>query len=220
MNVHTNVESIPDIEIIQQITNGEKGLFEILIRRNNPFLYKIGRTFGYNPEDTKDLVQETFISAYLNLSKFENRSSLKTWLIKIMLNNCFQKQKKISFKNEIINSNTIYEKSTPMYANRQYADTNKIVTNGELRHVIETALHQIPVEYRMVFSLREIAGLNIAETADSLNITESNVKVRLSRAKSMLRKEIGKMYSPEDIYEFNLKHCAVNSVMNKINALK
>jgi RNA polymerase sigma factor (sigma-70 family) len=220
MNVGLKIESISDIEIIQQITNGETGLFEILIRRNNPFLYKIGRTYGYSPEDTKDLVQETFISAYLNLSKFENRSSLKTWLIKIMLNNCFQKQKKMSFKNEIINTGKIYEKSTPMYANHQYVDTNKIVTNCELRHVIEKALHQIPVEYRLVFSLREITGLNIVETAETLNITESNVKVRLSRAKSMLRKEIGKMYSPEDIYEFNFKYCVVNSVMNKINAFK
>jgi len=220
MNVENKVELFSDLEIIQKILNGDTGAFEILILRYNPFIHKTGRSYGYGPEDTKDLVQETFINAYLNLSKFENRSSFKTWLIKIMLNNCYQKQKKFSFKNEITTSNRIYEKSTPMYANHQYADTNKIVSNYELRHVIENALQQIPVEYRMVFSLREISGLNISETAEALSITETNVKVRLNRAKSMLRKEIGKMYSPEDIYEFNLKSFVANSVMEKINSLK
>ena len=219
MDIQKKVELLSDMEIIQKILNGEPALFEILIRRNNPFLYKTGRTYGYNAEDTKDLVQETFINAYLNLSKFEYRSSFKLWVIKIMLNNCFQKQKKLSFKNEIIGANAMYENATPMYAGHQYADTDKIVVNYELRHVIENALEQIAVEYRIVFSLREISGLTVAETAETLNITESNVKVRLNRAKSMLRKEIGKMYSPEDIYEFNLNHCVVNSVMSKILAL-
>ena len=90
----------PDIEIIQKIIAGEVELFEILIRRNNPFLYKTGRAYGYKHEDTQDLMQETFINAYLNLSKFENRWSFKTWIIRIMLNNYFQKQQKFSFKNE------------------------------------------------------------------------------------------------------------------------
>lgn len=70
----------------------------------------------------------------------------------------------------------------------------------------------------MVFSLREINGLNVSETADALNISESNVKVRLNRAKTMLRKEIEKSYSPNDIFEFNLIYCdaIVNRVMNDI----
>lgn len=220
MNAKKNDEVFSDLEIIQKVLNGETALFEILIRRNNPFLYKTGRTYGFNPEDTKDLVQETFINAYLSLSKFENRSSFKSWLIKIMLNNCFQKQKKFGFKNEIINSNMIYEKSMPMYTNQQHSDTNKTVINCELRHVIENALQHIPVDYRMVFSLREISGFNISETAEVLNITDTNVKVRLNRAKTMLRKEIGKMYNAADIYEFNLKYCVADSVMEKIISLE
>ncbi len=214
------IKIISDIEVIRKILSGEAALFEILIRRNNPFLYKTGRSYGYSHEDTQDLVQETLISAYLNLSKFENRSSFKTWIIKIMLNNCFQKQQKLSFKNEMINTNKIDEKSTPMYADHQYTDTNKMVLNRELRHVIENSLVQVPFEYRMVFSLRVINGLNTTETAEALNISESNVKVRLNRAKSMLRNEIEKIYTVEDIFEFNLIHCVVSRVMSGIEALK
>ena len=208
-----------DQELIQKIISGETKLYEILIRRYNPYLYKTGRSYNYDHEDTQDLMQETFINAYLNLSKFENRSTFKTWIIKIMLNNCYQKQKKLSFKNEKTYAGNINENSSPMYSNNQNSDTNKVVLNRELNHVIENALIQIPADYRIVFALREINGLSVSETAETLDINESNVKVRLNRAKSMLRKEIEKTYNSEEIFEFNLIYCdvIVEKVMNQIN---
>src|SRR6187399_1098746 len=112
-----------DPELIQNIIAGETKLYEILIRRYNPYLYKTGRSYNYDHEDTQDLMQETFINAYLNLSKFEHRSSFKTWIIKIMLNNCYQKQKKLSFKNEKTYAGNINENSSPMYSNNQNSDT-------------------------------------------------------------------------------------------------
>jgi RNA polymerase sigma factor (sigma-70 family) len=213
-------ETVTDTEIIQKIINGEIALFEILIRRNNALLYKTGRSYGYSHEDTQDLMQDTFINAYVSLSKFKNQSSFKTWIIKIMLNNCYHKQKKFSFKYET--SNTINEKSVPMFSNNKHTDATNEVVNRELNHVIEKSLEQIPNEYRMVFSLREITGLNVAETAETLNISESNVKVRLNRAKSMLRKQIENKYTAADIFDFNLIYCdaMVSRVMNAINKLK
>src|SRR5688500_7518983 len=89
-----------DIDIIQKILNGQSELFEILIRRNNPCLYKVGKSYGYRQEDVEDLMQETFISAYKRLASFQNRSSFKTWLTRIMLNHCYQKNHKFSFKYE------------------------------------------------------------------------------------------------------------------------
>lgn len=213
-----NKSELSEAKIIEKILKGEVALFELLIRRNNPFLYKTGRAYGYNHEDTEDLMQETFINAYLNLSKFESRSSFKTWLIKIMLNNCFQKRQKFSFKNEKAGSNVINEKSTPMYSGNKQADTGKNIINKELNYVIENSLEKVPEDYRMVFSMREINGLNVAETAELLNITPTNVKVRLNRAKAMLRNEIQKIYSPDEIFEFNAVYCdaMVNRVMIEI----
>lgn len=212
-------EQYTDKEVIQKILAGEVALFEIIIRRYNPYLYKTGRSYNYNHEDTQDLMQDTFIDAYTHLSGFENRSSLKTWMIKIMLNNCFKKQKKWSFKN--IRTADINDKSTPMFSNNQQTDVNKTILNKELNFVIEDALQKLPFNYRMVFTLREVNGLNVAETADTLAITETNVKVRLNRAKTMLRKEVEKSYSAEDIFEFNLIYCdaMVNNVMDKIKKL-
>ena len=64
-------EATAETEIISRIKEGETDLFEILIRRNNPFLYKIGMSYGYTHQDVEDLMQETFTAAYLNLERFK-----------------------------------------------------------------------------------------------------------------------------------------------------
>lgn len=218
--METRFEQYSDLEIIQKINDGEVKLFEILIRRYNSFLYKIGRTYRYNHQDTEDLMQDAYINAFFNLKKFENRSSFKTWFTRIMLNLCYQKKQKLSFKNEIVGNDFQNEKSKIMF--HQSTNNEKITVNKELGRVLENAIHEIPEGYRIVFTLRELNGLSVAETADALNISESNVKVRVNRAKAMLQKEIKKMYSPEEIFEFNLIYCdrMVEKVMAKINEIK
>jgi RNA polymerase sigma factor (sigma-70 family) len=208
-------EKFTEAEIIARILDGEKALYEIIVRRINPYLYKVGRSYNYNHEDTQDLMQDTLLDAYNNLKQFEGRSSFKTWIIRIMMNNCYRKKEKPSFKNEIIQD--INDNSKPMFVTTSN-DTDKIVQNRELNRIIENALGKIPFNYRMVFSLREVNELNVAETASLLSISEANVKVRLSRAKIMLRSEIEKMFTASELYEFNLKYCdsIVANVMKKI----
>ncbi len=211
-------DKLTEAAIIERILKGEKSLYELIVRRFNPYLYKIGRTYHYSHEDTQDLMQETFVDAYKSLAHFENRASFKTWIIRIMMNNCYRKREKSSFKNEIMQDANEY--STPLFTSRNN-DTEKIIQNRELGHIIEEALVKIPMDYRMVFSLREINGLNVSETAEMLDISESNVKVRLNRAKTMLRTEIENAYSASELFEFNLIYCdaMVENVMEKINKL-
>ena len=213
-------DTISEIELINRIRKGERELFEILIRRNNPYLYKLGMSYGYKHEDVEDLMQEAYIAAYLSLEKFEARSSFKTWITRIMLNQCYQKAQKLSFKFEKAND-ILNEKTTPMFESNQSTDTYRSVLNNELSNIIGSALISIPLEYRMVFSLRELNGMSTAETAEALEISETNVKVRLNRAKHMLREKVERMYTPEDIFEFNLIFCdkIVDEVMKSINKL-
>ena len=199
-------DNTTEIELIDRIRNGERELFEILIRRNNPYLYKIGRSYGYKHEDVEDLMQETFIAAFLHLEKFEGRSSFKTWVTRIMLNQCFQKTQKLSYKNEKAHA-ILNEKTTPMFESNRTTDTFSSVLNNELGNIVGNALMSLPFEYRMVFSLRELIGASITETAELLDISETNVKVRLNRAKHMLREKVWAKYSPDDIFEFNLIYC-------------
>lgn len=214
----TQFEKMTETEIIERILKGEKSLYELIVRRFNPYLYKVGRSYNYNHEDTQDLMQETFIDAYKNLAQFERRSSFKTWIIRIMLNNCYRKKEKSSFKNEI--PKEVNDNSKPLFAGTG-SDTGDMIQNRELGNIIESALSKIPFDYRMVFSLREINGLSVSETAGLLNISESNVKVRLNRSKAMLRNEIEKTYSAGELYEFNLIYCdaMVEHVMKIINEI-
>ena len=212
-----NIQQYSESEIISKILSGNSAMFEKLIRRYNPFIYKVGRGYGYNHQDTEDLMQETFINAYQNLSKFENRSSFKTWIIRIMLNNCYHKSQHNYQKNPTIEI-SVNKNPGSMFLTTNNIQPDKSVINKELNNVIEASLNKLPDDYRITFTLRELAGLSVAETAELMNITASNVKVRLNRAKMMLRKEIEKIYSSEDIYEFNLIYCdkIVDSIMDKI----
>jgi len=205
MNEIKTDQQSTDIEIIQKVLSGQTPLFEIIIRRYNPYLHKVGMSYGFSHEDTQDLMQETFVSSFLNLSKFENRSSFKTWIITIMLRNCIRKKQKFSYKNELVS--TISDNSIPMFSASKDNDINKEIANRELSQLIEKALIKVPEAYRMVFILREVNGLSTIETAEALQITETNVKVRLNRAKTMLRMELEKTYSREEIFEFNLIYC-------------
>ncbi|PJR04202.1 sigma-70 family RNA polymerase sigma factor [Avrilella dinanensis] len=211
-------EKLTETEIIERVLKGEKSLYELIVRRFNAYLYKIGRSYNYNHEDTQDLMQDTYIDAFKSLSQFENRSSFKTWIIRIMMNNCYRKREKSSFRNEIMQD--VNEHATPMFTNRNN-ETDKVIQSRELGTIIENSLVKIPLDYRMVFSLREINGLNVSETAAMLNISEANVKVRLNRAKTMLRSEIENAYSASELFEFNLIYCdaMVENVMKKINEL-
>jgi len=217
--VYRSVAQYPDGEVIKGILSGNKSLFEILIRRYNPDLYKIGRGYGYNHQDTEDLMQEVFINSFQSLAKFQNRSSFKTWLIRIMLNECYHKSKKLSYQKVSPAEISVDKNSGSMFLTTNNSNPGRSVVNKELKNVIEAALKNLPEDYRMTFTLRELTGLSVSDTAELLHITASNVKVRLNRAKVMLRKEIEKVYSPEDIYEFNLIYCdrIVNEVMKKIN---
>lgn len=211
-------ESFSEQELIERILDGEKKLYEIIVRRFNPYLYKIGRSYNFSHEDTEDLMQDSFVDAYKNLSQFEARSGFKTWLIRIMLNNCFRKKSKSSFKNETMKE--ITDSDRPLYS-QSGEDTANLVSRRELNSIIETAMAQLPHEYRMIFSLREINGCSVAETAELLNISEANVKVRLNRTKTMLRNNIENDFIGENIFEFNLVYCSamVNRVMNEIKNL-
>lgn len=212
-------ETYSDWDIIQKIIEGEQSLYEMIVRRYNPYLYKIGRSYNYSHEDTQDLMQDTFVDAYRNLKQFEGKSQFKTWISRIMMNNCFRKREKFSYKNEVMNN--INEQAQPIFSSSVH-ETEKKIHNNELGKMIEIALERIPFDYRMAFTLREINGFNVAETADLLQISEPNVKIRLNRAKSMLRSELEKSYASQELYAFNLVYCdaIVQGVMDRIKQLK
>ena len=207
--------SLSESEIISRILAGEKALFEVLIRRYNDPLYKIARSYGYGHDESMDLLQESHISAYEGLGGFEGRSSYKTWIAKIMVRKCLYRFRYGAGRYE--QRASVDENSKPLFAMKE-DQTERRMLNRELAHVLEKSLEQLPVHYRTVFIMREVEGFSVAETAELLNLTPVNVKVRLSRARLLLQKEVEKFYSRSQLYDFNLIYCdrIVNYVFSKI----
>lgn len=190
-----------DDELIEKIMAGDRALFEILIRRHNAVLYKVARTYGFNHQDAQDLMQETYVAAYTSLEKFRGQAAYKTWITRIMLNKCYHKLNYGSMK---------YEEpaeTTGKFPDGKTNDGESLIINKELGSILEQSLKQLPVTYRTVFVLREIEGFSVAETADLLNITETNVKVRTNRARAMLQKQLEQFYSSAELFEFHLSFC-------------
>lgn len=203
----TIVKDIPDAELVSRILNGEKTLFELIIRRYNQRLYRTGMSVLGNEQEVEDAMQTAYINAYEHLAQFENRSSLNTWLTRILLNECFRLKRKHSRLRVTSEGDNFTTMNTPA----------KELHNKELSRILEEAIARLPEKYRLVFVLREIEELSTRETSEILEIGEANVKVRLNRAKSSLRENL-KGYLSENIYPFHLSKCnqMVQQVMNHL----
>lgn len=196
-----------DMEIINKISGGEPALFEVLIRRYNSVLYKIARSYGFNHQDTEDLMQETHVAAYQHLAQFAGRAAYKTWISKIMIHKCLYRINHGHAKKELP-AGDLLAASDHLKLNKDNAPTPEQASIGkEFTIVLEHALQRIPVIYRTVFAFRELEGFSVAETAELLGISAVNVKVRLNRARTMLQKELEQFYPSTNLYEFNLVYC-------------
>jgi len=209
--------SLDEEELIKKIVDGEKTLFEVLIRRYNSVLYKLARCYGFNHQDAEDIMQETHVSAYTNLKNFQHKASYKTWVSKILIHKCVYKLSYGYFKNEHPGTNEMNDQAKPVF-NQSRMGTEKIILNKELSKVLEKSLEEIPLTYRTVFILREVEGFSTNETAELMNSTPVNVKVRLNRAKTLLQKKLEGFYSSTDIYEFDAIFCEAlaKRVVNQI----
>ena len=188
---------LPEPELIERILKGEKSLFEIIIRRYNQQLYRIGMSVLDNESEVEDAMQGAYIKAYEHLAQFRSRSQFSTWLTRIMLNGCFEQKR----KNRLLRAS----RQQPVNYTNMRTPANELM-NKELSDLLERAIGKLPEKYRLVFVMREIEEMSVKDTAESLEIGEANVKVRLNRAKSLLKQSLNG-YLKDHVYSFHLSKC-------------
>ncbi len=217
-NQDTIVSNTPsDREVIGKILQGERDLYAVIMRRYNQRLYRVGMSILGNDADIEDAMQVAYINAYENLDKFAFKSAFSTWLTRILINECLLRLKKkkqsIYMSEEIMNSEA-YQNLGP----EVQTPVGKIL-HGELKAILEKAIRELPEKYRAVFVMRELENMNVAETGDCLHISESNVKVRLNRARALLKDSLSSYYNNDHILHFHLLRCdrIVDRVMSQIN---
>ena len=208
---------LEDGEVITRVIHGEKGLYEILMRRYNQTLYRAVRSYLDRREDVEDAMQDTYIKAYSKLDQFKGDAAFSTWLVRIGINEALQRLRK---------SRTMHVHSDPdvrMEQLQQLPDNGQMnpeqsTIQGENRRLMEQAIDKLPEPYRAVYMLREVEGMNVAEVSQCLEITEANVKVRLHRAKAQLKESIWGAHAGAAAFEFGNSHCdkLVEAVMARI----
>ncbi len=212
-------DTISDHEIITRILSGEKNLYTLIVRRYNQRLYRIAMSIIDDDSEAEDVMQVTYINAYENLGKFAFKASFSTWLTRILINESLLRLKK---RGKSINMNDDIMDKEIYQQNRIEVQTpvSKML-NSELKSALEEAIRRLPEKYRTVFIMREIEDMNVAETQACLAISEVNVKVRLNRAKVLLKESLSEFYQKQNILHFHLSRCdkMVERVMKQVEVV-
>jgi len=194
---------LTDEQVITEILAGEKNKYALLMRKYNQRLYRITKGYLQDEAEIEDTMQDTYVKAYQNLAKFEGRSQFGTWVTKILINECLQRVKKINRKD--LYENTAENSITMNITDHQNPETKAL--NRELKQVLEKNIESLPEKYKVVFLMREVEHMSIEETSQVLDLSIANVKIRLNRAKAMLRKSLSELYPVREVFEFNLIRC-------------
>ena len=204
------VDTLSDEEIVAKVLDGQTHLYEKLMRKFNLKLYRISMSIINDDAAAEDVMQTAYLNAYRQLASFKGKASFSTWLTRILINeSLLHKKRKQNFEKVLMeNTYNDHHQETPLNG----------LMNKELKTILEKAVATLPEKYRLVFVMREVQGMSTSETMEALELEESNVKIRLTRAKEMLRNELNSYWQPGQLYEFNLVRCdvIVNYVMGKI----
>jgi len=184
------LDTVPDEKLIERVRAGEKGLYEILMRRYNERLYRVTRAIVRNSEEAADLVQEAFVRAYTHLDQFSGAARFSTWLTKIAVHEALAHLRQ---RARMTDSET-----TTDTGNRSFIEALESSIPGpeqqalatQTLEILEAAVDALPYRLRSVFMMREIEEMSTAETAECLGISEEAVKIRLHRARKLLRSDL------------------------------
>ncbi|NOZ08344.1 MAG: sigma-70 family RNA polymerase sigma factor [FCB group bacterium] len=189
-----------EFELIDLAKKGDHTALTALVKRYSPRIYNLGLRMMRAPEDAEDVLQETFLTMVKKIQTFKGQSSLYTWLYRIAMNISLEKLK------DKHRTNITASIDDPLYENLgrfeplDLPDKDKLDA-GQFRQYLDTAMEALNAKLRAVFILRDIEGQSIAETAKILGLTESNVKVRLMRARLILRDKLSEIMKAEEWYD-------------------
>lgn len=210
------LDSYSDEFIISQVLEGEIELFEIIVQRYNQQLFRIIRGYLTSKQDAEDTMQSAYLKAFENLSQFRAEAKFSTWLTRIAIN---ESLKKLQSKKNTVDYSVTDHQNIDQTVNGDESHTPEAnMIEEDMNKHLEKAIDKLPPKYRSVLIMREIEQLSTHETAKVMEISRSNVKVRLHRAKKMLQEELTEMLDEIDLLSFKGKDCnnMTQRVMNLI----
>ena len=186
------LEGRDEAQMIASILAGDSQQFHQLIRPYERSVYVMALSMLRNEADAEDAAQEACLKAYRSLANFRADSKFGTWLISITLNvarNRLRRNRLMHMESLDIPSEEDGHVSPALLRDWREVPL-EILERAEVRQILRRAIAALPEIYREVFLLRDVEELSIKEAAQALRVSDSVVKVRLHRARTMLQKTL------------------------------
>lgn len=190
-----------DLQIVEAAKKGNRAAFEEIVKRYERKVYNLAFRILGNQDDASDVLQDTFLQVFKNISTFKGDSKFSTWLYRIATNASLMKKRKDK-KTQSISIETPILTGKGNKISRQLKDDwagnpLDIVEKKEIKNVLKKAIASMHEEYRIPLVLRDIDGFSNEEVSKILNISVPAVKSRVHRARMFLREELGNYFNEE-----------------------
>ena len=174
-----------DEEVAIQVQKGDIESFRILVERYEPKMTRYAKRFFFDGDEGKDLVQEVFIKAYVNIQSFDASRRFSPWIYRIAHNEFVNNIKKRQKERENV-SIFDFDLLFPHLVAKETADDG--FNKAEVKGMLEHSLNTLNAKYREPLVLYYFEDMDYREIADILHIPISTVGVRLQRGRAMLKK--------------------------------
>lgn len=189
-----------ELRLIEQARLGDERAFTKLVKKYEDLVYSFAFKVCRDPEKAEETWQDTFVNVYRKLHQFDGKSRFTTWLYSIVTNNCLMKHRRRKLDDILVRFD---DSPVPHHGhdgdNEQsgvqmvpsWKDTPlDLLMDGELKEHLDAAIRKLPVDFRVVFVLRDIEGQSAEETSKILRLSVPAVKSRLRRARIFLRSQL------------------------------
>jgi len=203
-----------DHELVQRLRDGDESAFAELIDRYGATMLRVAQVYVRDRATAEEVVQETWLAVLNGIDRFEERSSLKTWLFRILTNRAKTRGERdgrvVPFSalagqeaegdEPSVDPDRFLGPDSPhpgAWAAPPIGWPQDKLIEGETLGVIETAIDQLPQAQREVILLRDVDGWTPMEVSDALGITDGNQRVLLHRARTKVRAALERYMNPE-----------------------
>ena len=188
------MSEVEDGALIEAARGGDGDALDALLRQYQPRIYRFGIKMCRDPEDARDVLQETLFAAARSFRGFRGASSVSTWLYAIARSFCVKARRRSVFAPEVV---SLEAEAPAVGAARDRApDPERSLADREVGEALEAAIVALEPEYREVLLLRDVEGLSAAEVADVTGLTVAAVKSRLHRARVSVRNRLAPLLTP------------------------
>lgn len=189
----------PDSDLVRRAKDGDLAAFESLTAKYEQRVYSLAMRMLRQEQDAEDVTQQTFLSALEHMEDFREEASFSTWLFRIATHAALKIiRKRKGLPTVSLDAATEERDGYDSVPHPEYIadwrDTpEELADRNEIRRILEDALARLDEKHRVIFLLRDVEGFSVKETAETLGLSEANVKVRLLRARLHLREELTRL---------------------------